>query len=66
VAEGNNISSTRNSPDTRVDTGEARRNEVSGVHIDPEKGRDVSLVTWFGDDNPETRLSQPCTMIVLC
>lgn len=43
---------SRRSSDTRVGEQE-RRNEASGVVIDPEKGRDVSLITWFGDDDPE-------------
>lgn len=28
-------------------------NEVSGVPVDSEKGRDIHLVTWYGDDDPE-------------
>lgn len=45
IAEGNTISDTRNSSDTRVGGREAQRNEVSGVPVDPEKGRDVSIVS---------------------
>ena len=36
--------------DTSVD---ARRNEISGVVVDPEKGKDVSVVDWYSDDDPE-------------
>lgn len=53
VAEGNTTANPRNSSDTRVGSGEAQRNKVSGVPVDPEKGRDVTIVTWFGDDDPE-------------
>jgi len=28
-------------------------NEVSGKRVDPEKGRDVHLVDWYGPDDPE-------------
>jgi DHA1 family multidrug resistance protein-like MFS transporter len=66
VAEGNNTSNTRNSSNTRVGSGEAQRNEIYGVPIDPEKGRDVSLVTWFGDDDPEVHISQGSYVIDLC
>jgi MFS transporter, DHA1 family, multidrug resistance protein len=57
VAEGSTTANTRNSEDTQVGSGDAQRNEVSGVRIDPEKGRDVSIVTWFGDDDPEVCIS---------
>ncbi|PMD48560.1 putative caffeine resistance protein 5 [Hyaloscypha variabilis F] len=57
VAEGDTTANTRNSSDTRVGSGEARRNEVSGVPVDPEKGRDVSIVSWFGDNDPENPLN---------
>ena len=45
----------RNSSETRLgsaDNGQ-RRNEISGVPVDPEKGRDVSVVHWYGDNDPE-------------
>ena len=29
---------------------------ITGQKIDPEKGRDVTMVTWFGDDDPEVRI----------
>jgi DHA1 family multidrug resistance protein-like MFS transporter len=28
-------------------------NEASGVKVDPEKGRDINLVSWYGPDDPE-------------
>ena len=28
---------------------------ITGQVIDPEKGRDTTIVTWFGDDDPEVR-----------
>ena len=39
--------------DTRVGADGTHRNEVSGVPVDPEKGRDVSIVTWYGEIDPE-------------
>jgi DHA1 family multidrug resistance protein-like MFS transporter len=66
VAEGDTTANTRNSSDTRVGSGEARRNEVSGVPVDPEKGRDVSIVSWFGDNDPEVcTYSELCTGLLL-
>ncbi|PVH87179.1 putative caffeine resistance protein 5 [Cadophora sp. DSE1049] len=50
---------SRNSSETRlgsVDNGQ-QRNEVSGVMVDPEKGRDVSVVTWYGGHDPENPLN---------
>ena len=34
-------------------TGSARINNASGVKIDSEKGRDIHLVSWWGDNDPE-------------
>ena len=31
---------------------------ITGQVIDPEKGRDVTMVTWFGDKDPEVRTSR--------
>jgi len=45
----------RNSSETRLgslDNGQ-QRNEISCVPVDPEKGRDVSVVTWYGENDPE-------------
>jgi hypothetical protein len=28
-------------------------NEASGVKVDPEKGRDINLVSWYGPNDPE-------------
>ena len=28
-------------------------NEASGVKVDPEKGRDINLVTWYDENDPE-------------
>jgi len=33
-------------------------NEVSGVPVNEEKGRDIHLVTWYGEDDSEN-VSQP-------
>lgn len=48
----------RESSDTQVGSPEhTRRNEASGVMVDPEKGRDATIVTWFGDDDPENPMN---------
>ncbi len=41
---------------TRVGEGEGDVNLASGVRVDPEKGRDVHIVSWYGDDDPGTFL----------
>merc|ERR1712093_253305 len=49
----------RNSSETRLgslDNGQ-QRNEISCVPVDPEKGRDVSVVTWYGENDPENPLN---------
>jgi DHA1 family multidrug resistance protein-like MFS transporter len=51
--ERNQENARRSSSDTRVGTDGTHRNEVSGVAVDPEKGRDVSIVTWYGENDPE-------------
>ena len=30
---------------------------ITGQRIDSEKGRDTTMVTWFGDNDPEVRIS---------
>lgn len=53
--QGNNgLHNARNSSDTRVGSQDgAQYNEVSGVKIDPEKGRDAAIVTWYSDHDSE-------------
>jgi hypothetical protein len=48
-----NPSPPRRSSDTRVDSQDVRHNEVSGVPVDVEKGKDVTMITWYSDDDPE-------------
>ena len=51
-ANGPNVS--EESSQTR--TGDAEHqlsSTITGQRIDPEKGRDVTMVTWFGDNDPE-------------
>lgn len=31
---------------------------ITGQRIDPEKGRDTTMVTWFGDNDPEVRIAR--------
>jgi len=57
--ERNQENTPRSSSDTRVGADGTHRNEVSGVAADPEKGRDVSIVTWYGENDPEI-----CTLLL--
>ena len=42
------------SSQTRTGDGEHQLSStLTGQKIDPEKGRDVTMVTWFGDNDPE-------------
>ena len=50
-----NASST--SSDTEVDK-DLPINEPSGVKVDPEKGRDIHIVDWYGDNDPEVSTFQ--------
>ncbi len=44
------------SSQTRAGDGEHQLSStITGQKIDPEKGRDVTMVTWFGDNDPEVR-----------
>ena len=43
------------SSQTRV--GEEGVNHASGVKVDTEKGKDVHLVTWYGDNDPENPMN---------
>lgn len=36
-------------------------NQVSGVKVDPEKGKDVHLVSWYGPDDSENPLNWSAT-----
>ncbi|KAM3071372.1 GTPase-activating protein [Clarireedia jacksonii] len=53
ISPPHSLSPPRRSSDTRVASQDVHRNEVSGVPVDVEKGRDVTMVTWYGDDDPE-------------
>lgn len=55
-SDGNNVHSSRRTSDTRVESSDERLNEASGVVVDPEKGRDVTIVTWFSENDPEVGL----------
>lgn len=51
-------SATPNSSDTGIDGRQnGTRNEVSGVKVDPEKGKDVHIVDWYGPDDAENPLN---------
>lgn len=59
LAEPDGDSGSTESSGTRVGSAEdTRRNEVSGIVVDPEKGRDAAIVTWFSDDDPEVCCSR--------
>lgn len=44
-------SSKRQSSDQQQ--GRAKINHASGMKVDPEKGKDYHIVTWYGDDDPD-------------
>ncbi|CAG8957558.1 hypothetical protein HYFRA_00010424 [Hymenoscyphus fraxineus] len=52
-----NAEDNRASSDTRTGSNEQQRNAASGVAVDPEKGRDVTVVTWYGEHDPEHPLN---------
>lgn len=43
---------TDSSERTRVGEQDARVNSVSGAKVNPEDGKDIHLVSWYGDDDP--------------
>ena len=52
----NRADSSEQSSPTRAGDGEHQlSSSMTGQKIDPEKGRDVTMVTWFSDDDPEVR-----------
>lgn len=42
---------------SRTRVGDDNVNHVSGIKIDSEKGRDIHLVSWYGDDDPENPMN---------
>lgn len=53
----NKASQTETSPHARSGDGEYQLSStITGQRIDPEKGRDTTMVTWFGDNDPEVRI----------
>ena len=53
----NGADRSEESSQTRAGDGEHQLSStMTGQKIDPEKGRDVTMVTWFGDDDPEVRI----------
>lgn len=45
------------SEQTQVDESNRNINHVSGVQVDQEKGRDVHLVSWWGENDPENPMN---------
>lgn len=58
-----NVNVNVNRPDLSEESSQTRAGDaeqqlsstVTGQRIDPEKGRDITMVTWFGDNDPEVR-----------
>ncbi|CAG8950600.1 hypothetical protein HYFRA_00002809 [Hymenoscyphus fraxineus] len=44
-------------PHTRTWKNAHQRNAATGVPVDPEKGEDVTIVTWYGEDDPDNPLN---------
>lgn len=54
-ANGDDPREPRRSSDTHV-AGESEQqgyNEASGVKVDPEKGKDRSVIDWYGPEDPD-------------
>lgn len=47
--------SSRNSADTRVNSQDqdVGKNSLTGHPVDPEKGKDMTIVDWYSDTDPE-------------
>lgn len=43
---------SKNERDGSESSQDTRVNQASGVAVDPEKGRDIHLVSWYGDKDP--------------
>lgn len=68
-ADGNLISSSGETSQTRRGEKERRLGDnlhstLTGQHIDSEKGRDASFVSWYGDKDPEVGI--PICTCVIC
>lgn len=57
--------SSEESSQTQVANGHQREQQehqlsstITGQRIDTEKGRDITMVTWYGDNDPEVRISR--------
>lgn len=55
-ADRSGPSDSRASSDTRVGSPAEHGNDASEVTVDPEKGRDVTIVSWFSENDPEVSL----------
>jgi DHA1 family multidrug resistance protein-like MFS transporter len=55
----NNLASSRTSSSTQVDE-RAAVNGASQKPVDPEKGRDLNMVDWYGPEDPDVRTANPC------
>ena len=52
-ADGNQQTPREDSDSSSRTHVDGQVNEASGVRVDPEKGRDINLVSWYGPDDPE-------------
>ena len=50
--------SSEESSQTRAEEQNQLHSTLTGQRVDPEKGRDATMVTWFGDNDPEVRSSR--------
>ena len=46
---------TRRALEEKPEDDNALVNVPSGVRVDPENGRDVHIISWYGDNDPEVR-----------
>lgn len=59
-----NRQSSGGSSGTMVDSRDQRINENSGVKVDPESGKDVALVHWYSEDDPEVWIERHSFLIL--
>lgn len=57
-ADENNLTSSRTSSSTQVDDVAAVEGASQKI-VDPEKGRDLDMVDWYGPEDPDVRPANP-------
>ncbi|CAG8972253.1 hypothetical protein HYALB_00001651 [Hymenoscyphus albidus] len=53
-------------PHARTWKDEHQRNAATGVPVDPDKGEDVSVITWYGKDDPDSTAKKAFITFLIC